>query len=333
MSSTTKNDAAAKKQRKPRFKKVEHDYPVEPRVIQVVKKPKTYVDHSYRDFSQVPPDMKYQPPTSIEQMSFSEKVYDILCDDSYSQCIQWLPHGRGFKITIPKRLEQSRVLQKYFAHNRFSSFLRQLNNHGFKHVTRGVDRNSYYHECFLRGMKHLLKYMPAGRDARRLMPDPDNEPDLYAISRVCPLPEQQAPVGDQASMPAAGLAQQLQMQNLVSQDRLPLGISLQGLQTNDSLQQAASLQQQASALEHQAAALQRAASLQKAASLQTQMAAMGNDSMRAPMLNTSNNGFQVGGFNSNMNQQNLGNQQVSNQAQLSEDPAMLALLLRSRGMM
>jgi hypothetical protein len=24
--------------------------------------------------------------------------------------------------------------------------LRQLNNHGFKHITKGPDRNAYYHE-------------------------------------------------------------------------------------------------------------------------------------------------------------------------------------------
>lgn len=192
MSSPDQTDtAASKKQRKPRFKKIEHNYAVEPRLIQVIKKPKTYVDHSYRDFSIVPPDSLYQTPSDINQMTFAEKVHHILHDDRYGSCIHWLPHGRAFQIAIPKRLEQTRVLQKYFGHNRFSSFLRQLNNHGFKHITRGVDRNSYYHECFLRGMKHLLKYMPPGRDARRLMPDPDNEPDLYSISRVCPLPEQQ----------------------------------------------------------------------------------------------------------------------------------------------
>mmetsp|Transcript_5226 Transcript_5226/g.10746 ORF Transcript_5226/g.10746 Transcript_5226/m.10746 type:complete len:338 (+) Transcript_5226:95-1108(+) len=335
----SKDATPTKKQRKQRYRKIEYVFPVEPRAIQIVKKPKSYVDHTYRDFSIVPSDMKYSTPTKIEDMTFSEKVHDILSDEQYSQCIQWLPHGRGFKITIPKRLEQSRVLQKYFGHNRFSSFLRQLNNHGFKHVTRGVDRNSYYHECFLRGMKHLLKYMPPGRDARRLMPDPENEPDLYAISRVCPLPEQVSTFDHQAQqgMPpgglggSAGLPHQLQMQNLVSgpQDRLPLGLTLQSAKAaNQSLQQAASLQQQASALEQQAAALQRAATIQKAASLQHQVTAMNNDTFQASLMNGNdlNSGFQMGAGL----QPGYGNQ---SQAQLNEDPSVLALLLRSRGMM
>lgn len=77
---------------------------------------------------------------------------------------------------------------------RFRSFLRQLNNHGFKHLTAGVDRNAYYHEFMLRGLPHLCKYMPEARDARRLTPDPENEPDFYSISRVFPLPDEEKKV-------------------------------------------------------------------------------------------------------------------------------------------
>lgn len=42
----------------------------------------------------------------------------------------------------------------------------------------------------LRGLPHLAKYMPEGRDARRLVPDPETEPDFYSISRVFPLPDE-----------------------------------------------------------------------------------------------------------------------------------------------
>lgn len=161
-------DSAAHKVRKPRFKRVEHKYPVEPRVIQVVKKPKTYTDHTYRDFSSVPAETGYVHPSKIDDMSFAQKVFHMLNDETTSNWIHWLPHGRAFKIAVPKRLEQSKTLQRYFGHNRYSSFLRQLNNHGFKHLTKGQDRNCYYHECMLRGMPHLTKYMPPGRDARRL---------------------------------------------------------------------------------------------------------------------------------------------------------------------
>lgn len=363
-SNAGKKGAGLKKARKPRFKHVEHDYPVQPRVLQVIKKPKSICDHSYRDFSIVPSDGKYQPPKEIEEMNFSEKLHDILSNELYSGCIQWLPHGRAFKITVPKRLEQMRVLQKYYGHNRYSSFLRQLNNHGFKHITRGVDRNSYYHECFLRSMPHLLQYMPPGRDARRLMPDPDNEPDFYAISRVCPLPEGKAvststnnnapslpstPMMGSMQSPALG---SLQLQGMLPiNNNMPNQINIGGnmggfsqgmpalqLPGNDSLQQA-SFQQ----LQQQAAALQRA-SLNKAANFQQQMSVMNNGVVTnesLPMSNTNgmpmSNTNGMGGPSSLLTNNQFGgnNNAMLNNHQNSfntEDPAVLALLLRSRGM-
>ena len=129
-----------------RKKKVAHKFPVEPRVIQVIKKPKSHANHSYRDFSSVPPEIDHVEPTNIQDMTFSQKVHHMLSQKEYQNWISWMPHGRSFKILVPKRLEQAGVLQKYFGHSRFSSFLRQLNNFGFKHITKGPDRNTYYHE-------------------------------------------------------------------------------------------------------------------------------------------------------------------------------------------
>jgi hypothetical protein len=41
----------------------------------------------------------------------------------------------------------------------------------------------------LRGLPHLTKYMPEPKNSHRLIPDPDNEPDFYAISSKHPLPD------------------------------------------------------------------------------------------------------------------------------------------------
>jgi hypothetical protein len=184
-----RKDDAGKKKRGRRPKKPEPKFPVEPRVIQIVNKPKSFMNHSYRDFSQVPPEEGYKAPAKIENMSFAEKVHRILSTPEYKDWIGWLPHGRAFKVLVPKQLESNKILLNYFNHNRYSSFLRQLNNFGFKHLTAGVDRNAYYHEFMLRGLPHLCRYMPEARDARRLIPDPENEPDFYSISRVFPLPD------------------------------------------------------------------------------------------------------------------------------------------------
>ena len=131
--------------RKKRAPKVKHVFPVEPRTIQTINKPREYMNHSYRDFSSVPAEIGYEAPTKIEDMSFSQKVHQILSQDEYKKWISWLPHGRAFKVHVPTFFEQ-KVCPKYFGHKRYSSFLRQLSNHGFKHISRGQDRNAYYHE-------------------------------------------------------------------------------------------------------------------------------------------------------------------------------------------
>jgi hypothetical protein len=125
--------------------KEEHKFPVTPRIVQIIKKPRTFVDHSYRDFSSVPSEIGHEEPTKIEDMTFAQKVHHILSQEEYSKWVSWTPHGRSFRIDVPVMFERG-VCEKYFQHKRYSSFLRQLSTHGFKHLTKGSDRNSYYNE-------------------------------------------------------------------------------------------------------------------------------------------------------------------------------------------
>ena len=121
----------------------------EPIVIQLIRRPKAYINHTYRDFSTVPPTSgtsnQWYIFKSIEEMTLVEKIHHILSQNIYYQIIHWLPHGRAFLVEVPKRLEQE-ILPVYFGHRRYSSFLRQLSNHGFKCLTKGPDRNCQYHE-------------------------------------------------------------------------------------------------------------------------------------------------------------------------------------------
>ena len=137
--------AAATKKKKQR-KEPEPDFPVQPKTLQVVHAPRGTMNHTYRDMSVVPAkEGEALLPGKIEDMSFSQKVHYILSQDEYSKWIGWLPHGRAFKVFVPVFFERN-ICEKFFGHKRYSSFLRQLNNHGFKHVTKGEDRNAYYHE-------------------------------------------------------------------------------------------------------------------------------------------------------------------------------------------
>lgn len=87
----------------------------------------------------------------------------------------------------PREFE-CRVIPKYFEHAKFSSFIRQANGWGFRRITTGHDRNSYYHPRFLRGLPHLCKLMKRPGVSEKVATDPENEPDLYKISEMFPVP-------------------------------------------------------------------------------------------------------------------------------------------------
>jgi hypothetical protein len=91
-------------------------------------------------------------------------------------------------VLKPREFE-IRVIPLYFEHAKFSSFIRQANGWGFRRVIQGCDRNSYYHEMFLRGLPHLCKNMKRPGISEKQIVDPEHEPDLYKISDALPVPQ------------------------------------------------------------------------------------------------------------------------------------------------
>ena len=53
-------------------------FSVPPVVIQTLKRVKGLMNHSYRDFSKVPPLAGYQPVSVIEDMTFAQRVHTML---------------------------------------------------------------------------------------------------------------------------------------------------------------------------------------------------------------------------------------------------------------
>lgn len=151
-----------------------------------LKKGPRVTDHTYRDLSQIPADMKHAEMMENKEgkFGFLIKLHEIL--DKFPRYIDWAPHGRCFRIIVPKRLE-THVFADYFNFRRLNMFVKQLINWGFKHITRGRDRNSYYNEAFLRGLPHLCRYMTYKVRSRQ-RPDPANEPCFYRIHQISPLP-------------------------------------------------------------------------------------------------------------------------------------------------
>ncbi|RRT49997.1 hypothetical protein B296_00018187 [Ensete ventricosum] len=84
---------------------------------------------------------------------FLTKTYQLVDDPSVDDVVSWNEDGSTFVVWRPAEFARD-LLPKYFKHNNFSSFVRQLNTYGFRKIV--PDRWEFANDCFRRGEKPLL---------------------------------------------------------------------------------------------------------------------------------------------------------------------------------
>ncbi|AEA38879.1 heat shock transcription factor (nucleomorph) [Cryptomonas paramecium] len=84
---------------------------------------------------------------------FLTKLYELVSDNFIDDLVSWEKDGKSFIVHKPIEFSFI-VLPRYFKHNNFSSFVRQLNQYGFHKLH--PDEWIFGHENFRWGYKHKL---------------------------------------------------------------------------------------------------------------------------------------------------------------------------------
>jgi len=157
------------------------------------------VEHNYHDHAfDISSDYQEEHParggvTTPFPLKLHEML-DVVVAEGLEHVVSWQPHGRCFVVHKPKEFVE--LLPEYFKLSKLASFQRQLNLYGFQRLTRGPDRGGYYHELFLREkvfLSHNIQRIKVKGTGVRARSNPDQEPDLWAMSWVNAAPKEDTP--------------------------------------------------------------------------------------------------------------------------------------------
>lgn len=116
---------------------------------------------------------------------FLTKTYQLVDDKTIDDVISWNEDGSSFVVWNPIEFAKD-LLPKYFKHNNFSSFVRQLNTYGFRKVV--PDRWEFSNDYFRRGEKRLLCEIQRRKIASAAPAPPVAATPVATVAELSPTP-------------------------------------------------------------------------------------------------------------------------------------------------
>lgn len=115
---------------------------------------------------------------------FLTKLYQLVSDPTTADLISWTD-ADGLSFTVHKPSDFGRdILPKYFKHNNFSSFVRQLNQYGFH--KQNPDKWMFGHDNFRKDRPDLLKHITRRRPKPLPQPSSHSQSQPQSTAMITP---------------------------------------------------------------------------------------------------------------------------------------------------